>query len=185
MLSRSGETCIPRTSTSSPTLPTTVTSTGSAARTRPRRKRAPPTPPERATILTCGTLSAGRSELVRLRGARPRRSPLVEVEPVRDLEPLDDTRVGVRNVVHVLVRVGTDADLVLVHVADLDQDLRRETELAHGEVLELELRGELHQLGPVGTSSGAHDSPIVAAACSPASDQRASRCTSPVSPAPG
>src|SRR5438132_10856169 len=49
MLSRSGETWRPSTSTSSPTFPITVTPAGSVARTRPRRKRAPPTPPERAT----------------------------------------------------------------------------------------------------------------------------------------
>src|SRR5215831_7203276 len=54
MLSRSGETCMPSTSTSSPTLPITVTPDGSVARTSPRRKRAPPTPPESATILMGG-----------------------------------------------------------------------------------------------------------------------------------
>ena len=47
---RSGETCRPSTSTSSPTLPITVTS--SATSVTPRTKRAPPTPPESTTIFT-------------------------------------------------------------------------------------------------------------------------------------
>src|SRR5438067_12081609 len=68
MLSRSGDTCKPSTSTSSPTFPITVTSAGSIARTRPRRNRAPPTAPESATIrLTFRTLSPrtrARTELV-------------------------------------------------------------------------------------------------------------------------
>src|SRR6266567_8196222 len=51
MLSRSGETCSPSTSRSSPTFPTTVTAPGSATSTRPRRKRAPPTPPDKTTTL--------------------------------------------------------------------------------------------------------------------------------------
>ena len=45
MLSRSGETDIPSTSRSSPTLPTIVRFAPPAASTRPRAKRAPPTPP--------------------------------------------------------------------------------------------------------------------------------------------
>src|SRR5919204_5380465 len=50
MLSRSGETCSPRTSTSSPTFAIAVTSAGSAASASPRRKRAPPKPPDSTTI---------------------------------------------------------------------------------------------------------------------------------------
>jgi len=74
MLSRSGETCRPSTSTSSPTLPITVTDDGSVTSTSPRRNRAPPTPPE-------STASFGiRSE--RGRGSRAGRRPLAQVEPV-------------------------------------------------------------------------------------------------------
>ena len=51
MLSRSGETWRPSTSTSSPTLPITVTDDGSTTSARPRRKRAPPTPPESTATL--------------------------------------------------------------------------------------------------------------------------------------
>ena len=43
---------MPSTSTSSPTFPITVTPAGIGRTDEPRRKRAPPTPPERATILT-------------------------------------------------------------------------------------------------------------------------------------
>src|SRR3989442_15021763 len=51
MLSRSGETCSPSTSRSSPTFPITVISDGWTTSTSPRRKRAPPTPPDRTTTL--------------------------------------------------------------------------------------------------------------------------------------
>src|SRR5579859_2255395 len=78
MLSRSGDTCIPRTSTSSPTFPITVTSAGSVARTRPRRKRAPPTPPESATILMLGPYrrEPEPNRYVQARERDPRSAPL-------------------------------------------------------------------------------------------------------------
>src|SRR5262249_42521967 len=52
--------CSPSTSRSSPTFPITVTPAGSVASTSPRRKRAPPTPPESATtFLICEGHSPG------------------------------------------------------------------------------------------------------------------------------
>src|SRR5437870_2731549 len=52
--SRSGETCRPCTTMSSPVLTTTVTSSGGTARTRPPRNFPAPTPPARATTCISG-----------------------------------------------------------------------------------------------------------------------------------
>src|SRR5262249_15546326 len=48
-VSRSGETCSPHTSVSSPVLPMTVSSRGSRCAVRPRRSLAAPVPPARVT----------------------------------------------------------------------------------------------------------------------------------------
>ena len=79
MLSRSGETASPRTSRSSPTLPITVTFAGSTALTRPRAKRAPPTPPESRTTFTGPTAAERRL------GARPR----AQADPLQVVERVD------------------------------------------------------------------------------------------------
>src|SRR5436190_13298946 len=83
MLSRSGETCMPSTSTSSPTLPITVTSAGSVACASPRRNRAPPTPPESATTFMPGPYprEPGPDRYVHERERGPRSAALEGARP--------------------------------------------------------------------------------------------------------
>src|SRR4030095_16907653 len=50
IVSKSGETWSPKNSSSSPVLPMTVTKAWSVRRERPRRNRAPPTPPARTVM---------------------------------------------------------------------------------------------------------------------------------------
>src|SRR5881396_2472209 len=89
MLSRSGDTRRPRTSTSSPTFPTIDTSSGSTTPISPRRKRAPPTPPERTATFTSGRLAA---ELVQHR-ARPRAEPVGDaVQVVEGVDVVGEVR---------------------------------------------------------------------------------------------
>ena len=56
-VSRSGDTCRPCGSTSSPTLPTTTTSAAGTTSTMPCRKRAPPTPPA-STVMGESSIAA-------------------------------------------------------------------------------------------------------------------------------
>src|SRR5580700_10024892 len=98
-MSRSGLMCRPWSSVSSPVLTTAVTSPGATTRTRPRRRRAAPTPPARAVITACRLTVRARTpgpSCARLDRVPSRARP--ESERLRvavDATPLLGTRTGV------------------------------------------------------------------------------------------
>src|SRR6266513_2905059 len=92
-------------------------------------------------------------------GARPGRRPLAHLVPVAGPQGLGHPRVRVLRVEHVLVEVGADRDVVERDVRQGPQRVTRKLRIRHRVVLELELRGDLGQLWPVGTGSRAHAAP--------------------------
>ena len=80
----------------------------------------------------------------------------MDVEPVCPPERLAHLWVGVRRVEDVVVEVATDLDLGEGDVLEPREGVGRQLRLGDGVVLELEVRVELHQRGPVGAGASAH-----------------------------
>src|SRR5205814_8112890 len=86
---------------------------------------------------------------------------------------------GVLRVEDVAVEVAADGHLVGAHLAEAHERVRRQLGLAQRVVLELQLRSELHQLGPVRAGPRAHARGIGSAAPSSSIDQRPLSRTAP------
>ena len=77
---------------------------------------------------------------------------------MRLVQRLADLRIGVGRIEDVMLDVAADLDLAERHVRDARERLRRKPDLRDHVVLELEIRIDLHELGPVGAGPRGHGS---------------------------